>query len=189
MNEEYAWCKKNFVNLKGLREWDVLIKEINNRLKRFNIEKATGANRVQLSPTEKPIILKIIICGAFYPNYFIRSSDFGQVDAKEAVKLLNGRDPNNTVYFTNMKTNQPGHIYVRQIKKLLHVENNPNVQIGFDSQSSKVFVEFKNVKQPEQVTVNGRQYITTIPGNIAIDVYESVRKRQLNVPFRLEILP
>ncbi|RZC32600.1 ATP-dependent RNA helicase spindle-E [Asbolus verrucosus] len=188
-NEEYAWCKTNFVNLKGLREWDILIREINGRLKKFNIEKSMGVAKVHLSPVEKPTVLKVIICGAFYPHYFVRSCDYGQVDAKEAVRVLNGRDPRNTVYLTNMKQNQPGYIYVRQIKKNMRADNNPNVQVGFDCQSSKVFIEFKNVKQPEQVTVDGRQYITTIPSSIAMDVYEAVRRRQLNVPFRLEILP
>jgi ATP-dependent RNA helicase TDRD9 len=188
-NEAYAWCKTNFVNMRGLREWDLLINEINARLKRFGIERSAGVTNVQLSPVEKPTILKVIICGAFYPHYFVRSADYGQVDSREAVKMLNGRDPYNTVYLTNMKLHHPGQIYVREFKRLLNHENNPNVHIGFDGQSSKVFVEFKNVKRPERVTVDGKQYVTTILGNIAMDVYEAVRRRQLNLPLRLHVLP
>ncbi|XP_044263984.1 probable ATP-dependent RNA helicase spindle-E [Tribolium madens] len=186
---EISWCKKNFVNFKGLREWDILIREVHSRLKRLKIQQLTGPASIPLSIVEKPTVLKVIICGAFYPYYFIKSPDFGNADAREAVKILNGRDPCNTVYFTNMKLNQPGQIYVRQIKKLMNDEDNPNVRIGFDPQSNKVFVEYKNFRQPEQVTVEGRQYIATVSGNIAAEVYAAVRKRQLRVPFRLEILP
>ncbi|EFA07562.1 probable ATP-dependent RNA helicase spindle-E [Tribolium castaneum] len=188
-HQEIGWCKTHFVNLKGLREWDILIQEIHSRLKRLNIQKLPGPSSIPLSIVEKPMVLKVIICGAFYPYYFIKSSDFGNVDAKEAVKILNGRDPCNTVYFTNMKMNQPGQIYVRQIKKLMNCEDKPNVQIGFDPQSTKVFVEFKATRQPEQVTIDGRQYIATVASNIAVDVYEAVRKRQMRVPFVLRILP
>jgi uncharacterized short protein YbdD (DUF466 family) len=176
-------------HMRGLREWDLLINEINARLKRFGIERSAGVTNVQLSPVEKPTILKVIICGAFYPHYFVRSADYGQVDSREAVKMLNGRDPYNTVYLTNMKLHHPGQIYVREFKRLLNHENDPNVHIGFDGQSSKVFVEFKNVKRPERVTVDGKQYVTTILGNIAMDVYEAVRRRQLNLPLRLHVLP
>lgn len=188
-NQEVAWCKTNFVNIKGLREWEILIREIHFRLKRLHIEQAVGPDSIRLSPIEKPIVLKVIICGAFYPNYFIKSSDFGNVDSKEAVKILNGRDPFNTIYFTNMKMHQPGHIYVRQIKRLLHCEDNPNVKIGFDPQSTKIFVEFKNNRQPEQVTIDGKKFIATVRNQIALEVYENVRKRQLKLPFDLRILP
>lgn len=70
------------------------------------------------------------MCGAFYPNYFIRSSAGGQVDEKEAVKILGGRDPYRTVYFTNMDNGQPGMLYTKSIKDLFPEAS--NVTVSFD---------------------------------------------------------
>lgn len=88
-----------------------------------------------------------------------------------------------------MKLNQPGKIYVRQIKKLINAENNPNVHIGFDGQSNKVFVSFKGVKEPEPITIDGATVLATVSARIAFEVYEAVRMRQLKVPFYLELYP
>lgn len=70
------------------------------------------------------------MCGAFYPNYFVRSADGGQIDEREAVKVLGGRDPYRTVYFTNMDNNQPGQLYVSSIKKFF--PDCENISVSFD---------------------------------------------------------
>lgn len=102
------------------------------------------------------------------------------------MKTISGRNPMNTVYLTNMPPNQPNHIYVRQIKELLKADG--NVQIGFDGQSNKIFVEYKNVAEVESVVADGRQVLTTIgETNISINVYEAVRKRQLREEFILKV--
>jgi ATP-dependent RNA helicase TDRD9 len=61
----------------------------------------------------------MVIAGAFYPNYFVRGAQGGQIDEREAVKVLGGRDPFNTVFFRNMPANQPGELYVKTIKNCL----------------------------------------------------------------------
>ena len=43
----------------------------------------------------------------------------GQIDEREAVKTLVGRDPFNTVLFHGMPTNQPGELYAKTIKNYL----------------------------------------------------------------------
>jgi len=43
----------------------------------------------------------------------------GQIDEREAVKTLGGRDPFNTVYFHGMPTDQPGELYAKTIKNYL----------------------------------------------------------------------
>lgn len=88
-----------------------------------------------------------------------------------------------------MKLNQPGKIYVRQIKKLIQAENNPNVHIGFDGQSTKVFVTFKGINEPEPITIDGATVLATVSARIALEVYEAVRMRQLQVLFHLELYP
>lgn len=188
---ENRWCKMNLVSLKGLREWNMLVTEIKQRLEFMNIR--TIPKQEQLRHDEGPLILKIIAAGAFYPNYYIRepSSD---LDEKEAVKVVGGRNPFLCVYLTGMDLSQPGPLYIRAIKALFRNENEAesNISVGFDG-SSKVYIEFKNYnKAHEQLTVSvdGRQMIAdTIAGKIPKEVYEAVRKRQLRYPMELKVLP
>lgn len=187
---EANWCKLNYVSLKGLREWHVLVTEIKNRLANLKITNTTGSCRTHYTDKEKPIILKVIICGAFYPNYFIRSDAGGQVDEREAVRSVGGRDPFKTVYFTGMQTTQPKELYVRAIKKLMHGHSaiNEHVFIGFDG-SNKIYVEYRKFNQPILINADGQQQIATIPNKIPVEVYEAVRKRQLRYNFELNLLP
>jgi len=49
----------------------------------------------------------------------VRGALGGQIDEREAVKTLGGRDPFNTVFFHGMPTNQPGELYAKTIKNYL----------------------------------------------------------------------
>lgn len=49
----------NYIHLKGLREWELLIKEITARLKRMHIEKPVGITRVNLSQADQVLFLKV----------------------------------------------------------------------------------------------------------------------------------
>ncbi|KAK9877509.1 hypothetical protein WA026_018618 [Henosepilachna vigintioctopunctata] len=184
--EEFAWCKANLVSLKGLREWQLLISEIQSRLRKLGIEETSGPARVNLSSRERVIILKVIICGAFYPHYFIRSAAHGQIDEREAVRTVGGRDPCKTVYLMGMDPGQPISLYSEEIKKMLGLKEDCKVE---SDGTSKIFIEFKNYKQPETVYVDGQQCVTTIPGKIAMDVYHAVKRRTMKVPLTLNILP
>lgn len=137
-------------------------------------------------------MFQIIAAGAFYPNYFVRSSDASQISERDAVRMVAGRDPFCSVYMTGMEIGQPVPIYTRAIKELLgYSKDNTNVSVGYDN-SSKIYIEFKNTNKSDQVTVtrNGRLIVTdAIPGKIPRDVYEVIRKRQLNFEFILKILP
>lgn len=215
VNSEKRWCTTNFVSLKGLREWHILVTEVKERLAQMRITNITGTSRTLYSDKEKAIILKIIICGAFYPNYFIRSDAGGQIDEKEAVRMSGGRDPFKTIYFTGMTTSQPKQLYVRAIKKLLHGQNetNQDVFVGFDGSRysifpyllnnqlvfnfcnnsycnySKIYVEYRRYNETITINSDGQQQIATLPNKIPIDVYEGVRKRQLKYDFKLNLLP
>lgn len=60
-----------------------------------------------------------MIAGAFYPNYFVRGAQGGQIDEQDAVRQLVGRDPFNTVFLQGMPLNQPGELYAKTIKEAL----------------------------------------------------------------------
>ncbi|KAG5889433.1 hypothetical protein JTB14_032766 [Gonioctena quinquepunctata] len=191
-HSELRWCNINLVSLRGLREWHLLVDEIKQRLDHMKISPIRG--QIHLGPDERPLVLKIITAGAFYPNFFARAPDSVQSDEREAVKMVGGRNPFRSVYLTGMDHLQPGPLYTRAIKDMLknERERERDMSVGFDG-SSKVYIEFTNLEtRQEQVTVsvNGRLMLTdTIPGRIPKQVYEAIRKRQLRYPLSLKVLP
>lgn len=69
---ERDWIRQNYLSSRSLREWQILVKELTERLNRLGIRESVGQDRVTLSAIEAPLVLKIVMCGAFYPNYFVR---------------------------------------------------------------------------------------------------------------------
>lgn len=191
IQKENRWCTMNLVSLKGLREWHMLVNEIKQRLEFLNIQQIH--RQIHLGHDERPLILKIITAGAFYPNFYIREPNPNELDEKEAVKVVGGRNPFHTVYLSGMDPGQPGPLYIRAIKELFknEQETEANMTVGFDG-SSKIYVEFKtynNIQEQISVSINGRQMLTdTIPGRIPKEVYEAIRKRQLQYRFKLNLL-
>lgn len=53
---------------------------------------------------------------------------------------------------------------------------------------SKVFVHFMKNTQHEAITIDGQQFISTIPGKICMEVYRAVRRRQLKIETPLHVL-
>ncbi|XP_050300294.1 probable ATP-dependent RNA helicase spindle-E [Anthonomus grandis grandis] len=189
--EELQWCQRNLVSLKGLREWNLLITEIKERLNRLQLKETSGPGKVELSIVEKPTVLKVVMAGAFYPNYFIKSSEGNPNAEREAVKVVGSRDPFCTVYFTGLDPQQPGKIYVRQIKNMItdKGESCSDVNIGFDG-STKIYIEFKNpIKEGIPVNIDGSRRLMSCPGKVPRQVYEMLRKRQLKYNFELKCLP
>lgn len=78
---------------------------------------------------------QVVLAGAFYPHYFVRSQSGGQINESDAVKLLGGRDPYSTVYLTNFPLNQPGPLYAGAIRE--HFKDcgvmKFNIKVSFDA--------------------------------------------------------
>lgn len=180
---EKSWGKRYFIQLKVMKEVDVLIRDLTLRLRRLGITATAGYGRVIWSDLEKPLVLKVVIAGAFYPNYFVRGVQGGQIDEREAVKVLVGRDPFNTVFFKNMPTNQPGELYAKTIKNYLK-DCADEMKVSFD-ETSKVYVQFGRSHYQE---VDERQFHARIPGRVSMAVYRAVKLRQLKIPCILHLL-
>lgn len=124
---EKGWLKQNYLSGRAMAEWRTLVREITDRLIKLGIKEIVGGQKVPLTSLESSLALKVVMCGAFYPNYFIRSADAGQVDEREAVKTLSGKDPYRSVYMSNMRRDQPGQLYVGFIKKFFNCETDFSV--------------------------------------------------------------
>ncbi|KAK4885271.1 hypothetical protein RN001_001542 [Aquatica leii] len=186
VKSEKEWCQKNFVSLRSLNEWYILVKEIKERLNRMHIRQGEGPGNVILTDSEVPMFMKVVMCGAFYPNYFKRSCDGGQIDEREAVKTLGGRDPFNTVYFTGFDQKQPGPIYTNSIKKILR-ECATDMQVSFDN-SSKVYVQFVSAHDIDTITIDGQAFLARMPGKVRTEVFCAVRHRQLKLQNRVALM-
>lgn len=74
-NDQFSWCRKNYINLKGMREWMKLKTEIHARLKRFRIEEQIGPAKVTHSAIEKPIFLRVIFCFPPPPVWIVLNNE------------------------------------------------------------------------------------------------------------------
>lgn len=54
-----TWAKHNYISLRAMREWMVLIREITLRLEHMGITEASGAHRLPLSELELPTVVKV----------------------------------------------------------------------------------------------------------------------------------
>ncbi|XP_046649298.1 probable ATP-dependent RNA helicase spindle-E [Daphnia pulicaria] len=180
---EKNWAHDNFIELKALKEMDMLVKEIKFRLHSIGIEGVVGPNVRPLTGSQKALLLRVVLFGAFYPNYFTRDAVCGQIDEREAVKSLCGLDPFQTVKLTNFPPNQLGKAYVRQIKNsmseifsMLRVDT-WNAKITFDSQ--RVFIQFHQEGNPYQSM--------SVPGRICLPVYLAIKQRFLGIPYHVRL--
>lgn len=96
---------------------DNLVKEIKFRLNLIGIEEPTAPNVKPLTESQKALLLRVAIFGAFYPNYFTREAVSGRIDEREAVRSLCGLDPFSTVRLQGFPNDHPVKPYIRQIKE------------------------------------------------------------------------
>lgn len=181
---EQRWADDHFIQLKALKDMDLLVKEIKQRLSSIGIEEAIGPNIRPLTESQKALLLRVVLYGAFYPNYFTRDAVSGQIDEREAVKSLCGLDPFRTVRLQGFPVDQPPKAYVRQIKNNMSEifnmlkEDTWNAKITFDSQ--RVFLQFHQEGNPFQHK--------RVPGRICLPVYLAVKQKQLGSNYTLQLL-
>nr|CAD7262416.1 unnamed protein product [Timema shepardi] len=180
---ERNWANCFFIQLNTMKDLKSLVDELKTRLKNLGIEEILGHDRVHWAEEELPLVLKVVIAGAYYPNYFVRGASGGQIDEREAVKQVMGRDPYSTVYLSNFPMNQPGELYAQSIKRVLNVCA-PKMQVFFDG-SSKVYVQFPRVIKEDG---DDRKMFAAIPGNVSLSVYKAVKLRQMNTRLAIHLL-
>uniref|UniRef100_A0A1A9WJJ3 Probable ATP-dependent RNA helicase spindle-E n=1 Tax=Glossina brevipalpis TaxID=37001 RepID=A0A1A9WJJ3_9MUSC len=171
---EANWANRFFINLRSIKEMHLLVQEIRARLMSYNLKEQTSYQRVHWMEREKTIVLKIIIAGAFYPNYFTRSN-LNDTDRERGIyHILCGNDPCSTVYFTNFNTQQIGQLYTRFIKGLFKGVLPKDIVVRFQPGSERVFVTF--TKDPEFDCEDATKRLL-VPGRVKPDVYKAVRMR------------
>ncbi|CAB3245863.1 unnamed protein product [Arctia plantaginis] len=182
--QENEWARRFYVQARALRELDEMVRDLNRRLSSLGIEAPEG--RSAWSKNELPLIYKILLAGAFYPQYFVQVSE-DESRERDAVRTLGGLDPRNTVYLRNFPENQPGEIYSAVIKRAIFKQISNEPHVTFDKNSCKVYLTFKDGMDSKPGQQNSGD--PTIPGQVVLPVYKAVKARQLRIDIRIPILP
>lgn len=161
--------------------------ELKDRLLHFGIKEQTG--RPLWTRAEKHVIWKMIIAGAFYPNFFIRSGVNEEIGDREAYHRLNGRDPCNTVYFSGFDQKYIGPLYQQNIKELLKdcTPDPRSMLVSFDNSSEKIFVTFRKIDEDSYQT-KGDSGVEIVPGQVATEVYKAVKYQKLQLATDIHVM-
>lgn len=172
---EHTWAKRYFINLRSIKEMHLLVQELKERLTGMNFKEQTTYQRVHWMDREQTIVLKIIIAGAFYPNYFTRNSLSERDGERQIYHTINGNDPCRTVYFTNFDTRHIGQLYSNSIKEIFKDVRIPpkDIEVRFQTGSEKIFVTFKK-NLDDEYNISNR---LMVPGKVRPEVYKAVRMR------------
>ncbi|CAG9789289.1 unnamed protein product [Diatraea saccharalis] len=183
-HNEGQWARRFYVQVRALRDLDDLVRELRMRLSREGIESFKGPS--PWDKNELSLALKVIIAGAFYPQYFVQATQ-DEAREREAVRILGGHDPRNTVYLQNFPDHQPGQVYAAAIKNIVrqHVGDEPRVT--FDKNSRKVYLTFKENQLFRRDKNNSGD--PTIPGQVVLPVYKAIKARHLKMDIRIALLP
>ena len=174
-SREASWCRSNFLQLKQLDEMRVQVDEISRNLTMMDITPIQGS--ASQGTEEKFFILQLIMFGAFYPNYFVKSSSY-EVD-RMAHKTLEGHDPRNTVYLHGFDKDQTkfGRLYANQLRQMLADVTRDEDKIKLDFSGAHIFVEFQRAVEDEarsdaSYKETGRTE-SNLTGNISTQVIKS----------------
>ncbi|CAG9134009.1 unnamed protein product [Plutella xylostella] len=181
-SDERSWARSFYVQVRALRELDDLVRELKLRLSREGIE----AGQSPWSKSELPLVLKVLIAGAFYPHYFIQVGGDEQRE-RDAVKTLGGLNPRTTVYLKDFPATQPGEVYASSIRKIVQQLTSDEPRVTFDKNSAKVYLSFDD----DGSTGNrgNNKHNPNIPGKVVLPVYKAIKARQLKMDIRLALLP
>ncbi|XP_052863697.1 probable ATP-dependent RNA helicase spindle-E [Anopheles cruzii] len=167
------WCYRNGLELKSLSEMAELVREIQHRLSVSNVKEVTGVNRVIWSQGEKGLILKVVMAGAFYPNFFIPGlASNGDNGGRGIYTEVGCRDPFSTVFFIGLEHSKHiGSLYRQQLKDMLtngDRSKQASMKVEFDRSSNRVFIRY--------VGEDREGY--PVPGRFRSEVYRALKLRE-----------
>ncbi|XP_052105936.1 ATP-dependent RNA helicase TDRD9-like [Mytilus californianus] len=188
---EVKWGKMHYLQVRRLRETRELIKDLEMRLNNFNIQKhrTTPNYKKKYKPDQERLLLKLVMCGAFYPNYFLK----GEIDEEDAVRMMSGHDPLETVMVKGLPANQ-GSLYKQALEDQFR-SISPHPTAYFEE--TRAYIKFPR-KQENRQTVHPGVYLSVkhrlLNQKIEITLYspeeasekmEEIRKQQENAKGRL----
>ncbi|XP_011867555.1 PREDICTED: putative ATP-dependent RNA helicase TDRD9 [Vollenhovia emeryi] len=146
--EEKEWARRKSLRVRSLREMDAFIFEITQKLHDFGITEimSSDTNTWEALNIDRTFVLKFIIAGAFYPNYFVKFPHKVKEHEQAIERTLASRDPSNTIFLHGWPLRQPGSLYSKKFQEIfgnrMKLKNYENITVSFDG-SSRVYVEYE----------------------------------------------
>ncbi|CAN8000514.1 unnamed protein product [Ixodes hexagonus] len=159
--DERDWARINFLQYKRLIER--LVDELKKRLISFNIRIDPRPNMGAVDDNTNLLILRLVICGAFYPHYFTQES-LNEADCFKGLVT----DPLCSVTVSGIPANQ-GILYDHALRRMFGCCSE-HMKIHFEE--SKATIEF--LRKSSSVGI--------LPA-----VYTAVKMRQLRIPLELSL--
>lgn len=159
---ESRWAHRNLLEYKRLKEVDLLVKELEERLKSFNIFTHRNIYKRDDLDKENEFVLKIVIAGAYYPSYFHTQ----EIEEAEATKTLSGHNPFTTVVVHGAP---PTLCHYRSSVANLFRQCGRGKRLYFEN--SRAFIEFENEQSGESP--------------VTVAVYKAIKLRHLRVPLNI----
>lgn len=186
---EKKWANKYNLEVQALRECETYVNDLHLRLKRLEL-KALDHEKFKWTAIEKNVILKVVISGAFYPNYFLRASPNRSQNEREMFNQLDGRDPTKTIIMNGFENGKYlRNIYVETIKNRFVesgvVDDKNKMKVTFDSGAQKVYVTFKTDGKKDDVREYG---VACQPGFALTEVYKAIRMRKVKGPTIIPVI-
>lgn len=189
---EKKWAEENSIEIASLRECFEKVKELRVRVSRMNLLNSADRNKnLAWNKNEKYIVLKVVIAGAFYPNYFSRSTKLQRSDEAEIFKKLGGRDPSDTIYFSAFNPTKLPHIYIKTIKNILlqsnviSVKDFHNITVTNDGVAERVYVSFNKSGKEDDIKEYG---VACQPGVVLTEVYKAMKLGKLKLEHEINVL-
>lgn len=198
---ELSWARRYSVNIRAMKEMHLLVLELKDRLDKHHLNASDFSSnphsRVQWSESEKGFILKIVIAGAFYPNYFTLGKPAEDDHERSVYQALFGFDPKRTVFFTGFPMNHIRELYIPAIKEIFQDARIPSkdIDVQFQPGSERVFVQFGDTTTDTTVPAitsnidhhNIYNKRLLVPGRVHPSVYKAIRIRMLQQPISIKV--
>ncbi|XP_015109317.1 probable ATP-dependent RNA helicase spindle-E [Diachasma alloeum] len=181
-SSEHAWARRSFLQIRVMREVEATVNEITQRLESLGIKETRGPLKIQWNPTEFQFVLKVIIAGAFYPQYYLAHP---RADERSSVKELGGLDPTKTVYLTGWPFSQPGQLYAKRFQEAFQEvlsADSSRIGVKFDH-SNRVYIQFNKTEVKDQ------RDMPDLPGDIPVSVYQALKLKSIGNAITIPLMP
>ncbi|XP_071961942.1 ATP-dependent RNA helicase TDRD9-like [Antedon mediterranea] len=168
---ERNWCRDNFIQLGRIYDVERVVIELIRRLDNLNIKVPRGNphNQRPTNPIHDVLILKMVMAGAFYPNYFLQLPS----DEEDVHRQMSGKDPCTTVMVKKMP---PNACHNSAAVAALFRPCGKGKTLHFEE--TKCFIEFDRLPM---LGNSGDSQNMVLPA-----VYLAVKMRQLRLPLSLD---
>lgn len=176
---EAVWANEHFLDIHALRECNELLKEIRFRLRRMKL--LDTSSKFNWTINEKYIVMKVVIAGAFYPNYFSRSTKTHRENITQQYSMMYGKDPCDTVFFTGFSPYNMPHIYFQRIRQIFAANADGDaivdakdlhmIRIAHAIGTDKVLVTFQRGGKEDDQRKFG---VACHPGFVLTEVFKSM---------------